>query len=213
MTNTVTDQVLASLALKGLGIGVSISAPIGPVGFLCIRRALTVGRTSGFVTGLGAATDDVIYGCAIGFGINSISGLLIRGRPLLGCVGGLLVGVLGVVICSRPPVVAESTVPAGASLISAYLSALFLTVINPMTLLSLVAIFSGLGVGVTTNWLETSVFISGLCLGALLWWFLLSGAATWFRGKITVGWMQTINRVSGLAIFALGVHLVVSSLK
>lgn len=205
--------MLASLALKGLGIGVSISAPIGPVGFLCIRRALTVGRTSGFVTGLGAATADVIYGCAIGFGINSISGLLIRGRPLLGCVGGLLVGVLGVVICSRPPVVAESTVPAGASLISAYLSALFLTVINPMTLLSLVAIFSGLGVGVTTNWLETSVFISGLCLGALLWWFLLSGAATWFRGKITVGWMQTINRVSGLAIFALGVHLVVSSLK
>ena len=205
--------MLASLAIKGLVIGLSISAPIGPVGFLCIRRSLTVGRTLGFVTGLGAATADVICGSAIGFGINSVSGLLIRERPLLGCIGGLLVGILGVVICSRPPVVVGSKVPAGASLLSAYLSALFLTIINPMTLLSLVAIFSGLGVGVTTDWSETSVFISGLCLGAMLWWLMLSSAVTWFRGNITVGWMRTINRISGLAIIALGVHLVVSSLK
>ena len=213
MARIVFDQVFASLALKGLAIGLSISAPIGPVGVLCIRRTLTFGRTFGFATGLGVATADVICGCVTGFGMNSIAGLLIRERPSLDCVGGLLVCFLGVGIFVRPPVTANSVEPAQASLFSAYFSALFLTIINPMTLLSIVAIFAGLGVGVTTDWLETTLFIVGIALGAILWWYLLSWAVRKYCGNITAGWMKIINRVSGLAILALGVHLVVSSLK
>lgn len=205
--------MLASFALKGLAIGLSISAPIGPVGVLCIRRTLTLGRAFGFATGLGVATADVVCGCVTGFAMNSISGLLIRERPLLDCVGGLLVCVLGVGIFARTPVAANSVEPAQASLLSAYVTALFLTIINPMTLLSIVAIFSGLGVGVTTDWSETSVFIAGLALGAMLWWYLLSRAVTLFRGNISVDWMKAINRFSGLAILGLGGYLVVSSLK
>ena len=50
------------LLLKGITIGFAIAAPVGPIGVLCIRRTLAEGRTSGFVSGLGAASADVIYG-------------------------------------------------------------------------------------------------------------------------------------------------------
>ena len=205
--------MLALFALKGLAIGLSISAPIGPVGVLCIRRTLTLGRAFGFATGLGVATADVICGCITGFAMNSIAGLLIRERPLLDCAGGLLVCLLGVGIFVRTPVAANSAEPARASLLSAYVSALLLTIINPMTLLSIVAIFSGLGVGITTDWSETTVFIAGLALGAMLWWYLLSHAVVRFCGNITVAWMKAINRFSGLAILGLGAYLVISSLR
>ena len=203
--------MLVSFALKGLAIGLSISAPIGPVGVLCIRRTLALGPSFGFATGLGVATADVICGCVTGFGMNSISALLIRERPLLDCAGGLLVCALGVGIVIRTPFAANAVEPTQASLLSAYGSALFLTIINPLTLLSIVAIFSGLGVGGTTDWTETTVFIAGIALGAMLWWYLLSRAVPLFRGNITVAWMKAINRFAGLAILGLGAYLVVSS--
>ena len=46
--------------LRGLVIGFSIAAPVGPIGVLCIRRTLAEGRASGLVSGLGAATADAV---------------------------------------------------------------------------------------------------------------------------------------------------------
>ena len=56
----------AILFLKGVLIGFSIAAPVGPIGVLCIMRTLNGGRLSGLVTGLGAATADGVYGCVAG---------------------------------------------------------------------------------------------------------------------------------------------------
>jgi threonine/homoserine/homoserine lactone efflux protein len=208
-----TPPLLASLAFKGLLIGLSISAPIGPVGVLCIRRSLAFGRVSGWVTGLGAATADVICGCAAGFGMNSVAGLLTGAGPWLGGIGGVLVCLMGLGICFRPPGGAKTKEPVGTGILPVYGFALFVTLINPLTLLSIVAIFSGLGIGVTTDRPGTAVFIAGLALGAMLWWYLLSQAATMVRAKVSEGWMRRINLFSGLAILALGAHLVVSALK
>ena len=67
-----------SFFLKGLVIGFSIAAPVGPIGVLCIRRTIAQGRTAGIISGLGAATADAIYGCIAALGLTFISSLLIR---------------------------------------------------------------------------------------------------------------------------------------
>ena len=82
--------------LKGLAIGFSIAAPVGPIGVLCIRRSLLEGRQVGLATGMGAATADAIYGCVAAFGLTAISSALVGHRSWLGFLGGLFLCYLGV---------------------------------------------------------------------------------------------------------------------
>src|SRR5579862_4353247 len=118
--------------LRGLLIGFSIAAPVGPIGVLCIRRTLANGRVNGLVTGLGAATADACYGAVAGFGLTFISGLLIDQRVWLRLIGGAFLCYLGVkTFLARP---AEQAAAAkSSSLAGAYTSTLFLTLTNPTT--------------------------------------------------------------------------------
>src|SRR5947207_15333568 len=81
---------------KGIIIGFSIAAPVGPIGVLCIRRSLAEGRQMGLVTGLGAATADAVYGCVAGFGLTAVSSFLVGQKVWLGFVGGLFLCYLGI---------------------------------------------------------------------------------------------------------------------
>ena len=85
-----------NLLIRGIIIGFSIAAPVGPIGVLCMRRTLTEGRASGFVSGLGAATADAIYGCIAGFGLTFISNLLVGQQVWIRLVGGLFLCYLGI---------------------------------------------------------------------------------------------------------------------
>ena len=89
--------------LRGLAIGFSIAAPVGPIGVLCIRRTLAEGRTSGFVSGLGAATADGLYGCVAGFGLTFLSNLLIQQQVWIRLIGGLFLCTLGLKTFLAPP--------------------------------------------------------------------------------------------------------------
>src|SRR5467141_4067384 len=84
-----------SFLLRGVAIGFSIAAPVGPIGVLCIRRTLTRGRLCGFASGLGAATADAAYGCIAGFGLTGISNLLVSQQTWLRLMGGLFLCYLG----------------------------------------------------------------------------------------------------------------------
>src|SRR5690242_13032805 len=131
--------------LRGLLLGFSIAAPVGPIGVLCIRRTLADGRVVGFVSGLGAATADAFYGAVAGFGLTVISALLIEQRFWLRLIGGGFLLYLGVrTVLARPAERAASA--GGKGLAGAYGSTLFLTLTNPLTILSFAAIFAGLGV-------------------------------------------------------------------
>lgn len=81
--------------LRGLVLGFSIAAPVGPIGVLCIRRTLADGRAVGLASGLGAATADALYGAIAGLGLTALSGLLLAQRDWLSLVGGLFLGYLG----------------------------------------------------------------------------------------------------------------------
>src|SRR6266700_7912000 len=110
-----------SFFLRGVAIGFSIAAPVGPIGVLCIRRTLTRGRLCGFASGLGAATADAVYGCVAGFGLTAVSNLMVSQQTWLRLIGGLFLCYLGVKTFFAK--LTENKASASAtSLISAYLS-------------------------------------------------------------------------------------------
>jgi threonine/homoserine/homoserine lactone efflux protein len=191
--------------LKGFVIGISIAAPVGPIGVLCIRRTLAEGRTSGLVTGLGAATADAIYGSIAGFGLTFVSNFLIHQQSWLRLIGGLFLCYLGLkTFRTRPPHPVALTDRRG--FVSIFTSTFFLTLTNPMTILSFAAIFAGLGVGSTRgNYVSAAVMVLGVFTGSLLWWYILSRGVSFLGEKFNVVRFHWIHWISGVIILAFGV--------
>ena len=176
---------------------------MGPIGVLCIRRTLAQGRLFGFVSGLGAATADAIYGCIAAFGLTAISALLVRQQDLLRLLGGLFLCYLGVrTLLARPT--DQSAAAEGQGLGRAYFSTLLLTLTNPITILSFVAVFAGLGVGGGNGYGAAAAIVLGVFLGSAAWWFLLSGGVSLVRDKFDAWAMLWVNRVSGVIILGFG---------
>lgn len=189
---------------RGLLLGFSIAAPVGPIGVLCIRRTLSDGRAIGFVTGLGAATADSIYGFVAAFSLTFISDLLISQQMWIKLIGGIFLCYLGVKTFLSEPANRAARV-GGTGLAGAYGSTLFLTLTNPTTILSFVAVMAGLGLGNTGgNYLAAAVLVVGVFFGSALWWLLLSGGVNLFRSKFDVHALRWVNRLSGLIILAFG---------
>lgn len=196
--------------LSGLIIGFSIAAPVGPIGILCIRRTLAEGQASGLFSGLGAATADAIYGCIAGFGLTFISNFLITQQVWLRLIGGGFLCYLGLkTFLSKPAEQAAST--KGNGLLGSYVSTFFLTITNPMTILSFAAIFAGLGVGgAGGNYVSAAMLVLGVFIGSTLWWFILSSSVTIFRKKFNPRRLRWVNRISGIIITAFGLIALLS---
>jgi threonine/homoserine/homoserine lactone efflux protein len=199
--------------LKGLLLGTSIAAPVGPIGILCIRRTLAEGRASGLVSGLGAATADAVYGCVAAFGLTLISNLILGLRFWLNLAGGAFLCYLGIrTFLARP---AEEAAPAGDSgLLRAYLSTFVLTLTNPMTILSFAATFAGLGLsGVSGGYGASLALVCGVFTGSALWWLLLSGGVSLFRARFDARALRWLNRISGLVLLGFGLLALLNVLR
>jgi threonine/homoserine/homoserine lactone efflux protein len=194
--------LITQLLLKGVTIGFSIAAPVGPIGLLCIRRAMADGARAGFICGLGAASADAAYALVGGFAMTAVARWLVAEKPWFGLLGGLFLVYLGVrTIAARTGT--EAGTPARGGL-SAYSSTLLLTLANPMTIMSFAAVFAGLGVAEAANYSAAAVLVGGVFAGSALWWLLLSGIAARARRHISAAMMRTINRVCGAIIAAFG---------
>jgi threonine/homoserine/homoserine lactone efflux protein len=200
-----------SFLLKGLVIGFSIAAPVGPIGVLCIRRTLAEGRVMGLACGLGAAGADAVYGCIAAFGLTMISAVLVAQQQWLGLIGGAFLCYLGVkTFLSRP---AEQAAAAkGGGLLAAFASTFVLTMTNPATILSFVAIFAGLGIASAGTQLAAVAMVTGVFLGSALWWLLLSGGVSLLRNRFDLRAMQWVNRLSGVIIGAFGIFALVTAI-
>ena len=191
---------------RGVLIGLSIAAPVGPIGVLCIRRTLAEGRAVGFCSGLGAATADALYGGIAGFGLTAVSGFLVGQQRWLRLVGGIFLLYLGLrTLLARPA--ERAAVARGKGLAGAYLSTLLLTLTNPTTILSFVAIFAGLGIAsdVAGHQLRAVLLVVGVFSGSALWWLILSGGVNLLRTRLTSARLQLVNRAAGGVILAFGV--------
>lgn len=195
--------------LKGFMIGISIAAPVGPIGVLCIRRTLAYGRVSGFVSGLGAATADGIYGIVAGFGLTAVTNLLLSGQAALKLAGGLFLIYLGGRIFFSS-VAQQGAEAKRTGLVSDYFSTLMLTVTNPMTILSFTAVFAGLGITAGADYSTASALVGGIIAGSAVWWLILSGVAGYFAERFDHSRMSVVNRLSGLIVTGFGIAALVS---
>jgi len=166
----------------------------------------------GLATGLGAATADAVYGAVAGFGLTAVSSFLVSQKFLLGLVGGVFLCYLGIKTFRSKP--AEQAAGAeGEGIAGAYFSTLFLTVTNPMTILSFVAIFAGVGLGSGADYRSACLLVLGVFSGSAFWWLLLSGGVGLLRSRVTAAWMQTVNRVSGAIILTFGIWALASLVR
>ncbi len=198
--------------LRGLAIGFSIAAPVGPIGVLCIRRTLAEGRAAGLVSGLGAASADAVYGTVAGLGLTFISDLLASQQGWLRLAGGAFLCYLGLKALLAKPA-EQAAVAGGKSLAGAYVSTFLLTLTNPMTVLSFAAIFAGLGLaGASGSYGAAGVLVLGVFLGSALWWLLLSGVVGLLRGRFDARGLRWVNRISGVIITGFGLYALLSAL-
>jgi len=198
--------------LKGIVVGFSLAAPVGPIGLLCIRRSLAEGRLVGLATGLGAATADATYAAIAGFGLTAVSAFLVTQKIWLGVIGGAFLCVMGTRTFLAPPADHAARLRGDGSLLSAYGSTFFLTLTNPMTILAFIPLFAGLGLGLSGDYASPAATVAGVFGGSALWWLLLSGGVSLLRAHIK-GWMRLVNHVSGAIIIAFGLYAILTALK
>ena len=201
--------------LKGLVIGFSIAAPVGPIGLLCIRRTLSDGPAHGFVSGLGAASADAVYGAIAGFGVALVTDALIGAQVALKLVGGLMLLWLGWNTLRARPAERPAAASGAAGLAGAYASTFALTLANPATILSFAAVFGGLGVSAAGEGNSTTVaalLVAGVFTGSALWWLGLSASVGAFRRRVTPAAMLWINRASGAVLGGFGIAALASLL-
>ncbi len=205
--------------VRGLIIGFSIAAPVGPIGVLCIQRTLGKGRIYGLLSGLGAATADGTYGLIAGFGLTFISNFLIGQQLWIRLIGGVFLLYLGLrTILSKPAQreQEQATTIKGENLLAAYVSTLFLTLTNPLTILSFAAIFAGIGAGganriyISGSYISAAVLVLGVFLGSALWWVILSTGVSILRTKLNRQALRWVNRISGAIIITFGVLALLS---
>lgn len=194
----------AGLLFKGAVIGFSIAAPVGPIGVLCIRRSLAEGMSYGFATGLGAATADAFYGSVAGFGLTVIADFLTGRQMWLSLVGGLFLCWLGLTAFKSRPA-GEAAPVRGRGLAAAYCSAVFLTLVNPMTIISFALVFAGLGAGGPGGgYLSAGLLVGGVFSGSTLWWLILSGFASLLKDRFNTRGLLWVNRLAGLILLGFG---------
>jgi threonine/homoserine/homoserine lactone efflux protein len=184
------------LPLRGIATGLIIAAPVGPVNVLCIQRTLRKGWKSGLVSGLGAAAADTIYGAIAGFSITLVIDFLLREQFWIRVLGGALLISIGLLYYFRKPQELQRSKDESAD--SDFVSTFLLTLTNPTTVLSFVAVLA-------TLVSMTLLLVGGIFCGSMMWWTLLTGVVNRLRRGITNRTMLWMNRIAGLAIGGFGI--------
>lgn len=187
--------------LKGLAVGFSIAAPVGPIGLLCIRRTLADGWRLGLATGMGASTADMVYGLVAAAGLTAITEVLVSARQPLQFAGGAALILLGLTFL-RAVAPSERVSAPSTGLAAAYATTFLLTLANPATILSFAAVMAGLGAMTASG--QTAVLVIGVFAGSALWWAALSTAVSLIRHRLPEPVLVWINRASGAAIMVFG---------
>lgn len=195
--------------LKGFILGISIAAPVGPIGVLCIRRTLENGRLAGFVSGLGAATADGIYGLIAAAGLTFLTDFLVEQQSWMHYIGGIFLFYLGWKTyksksASVPAITDETN---KKNLFFSYLSILLLTITNPVTILSFITIFAGAGI-VSADKSNALLLVFGIIAGSACWWLLLSVLVSFWRQKI-IPYLTIVNKISGVILLLFAVFILI----
>lgn len=203
-----------SFLIKGLILGIAVAMPVGPIGILCINRTLNKNYLSGIISGMGAATADMMYGVIAAFGLTFISNFLIDHRYNFQIVGGIFLLFMGIRTYRKKKVnFDKKEIPKG-NLIRDYFSTFILTLSNPATILFFTAIFAAMGLAnINANYISALILIAGVFAGSGIWWIFLSGITNKFRYKISTKFLHHINIISGIGIVIFSIIIIIDWLR
>ncbi|AVS97339.1 LysE family translocator [Paracidovorax avenae] len=202
-------MALLDVFLPSLVIGLSIAAPVGPIGILVIQRSLAHGPRAGLATGLGAAAADAVYGALGAYGVHWLVHALVAVRVPLVWAGAAFLLWMAWQIARAPAAGSGSsaddgTGPARSSWIH-FARTFALTLSNPATILSFIAVFGAMAGRSAAATTAPAAMVAGVFAGSALWWLCLSMAVGLLRARFDARWHRRIHRASAavLAAFAL----------
>jgi threonine/homoserine/homoserine lactone efflux protein len=197
--------------VRAVLVGLAMAAPIGPVNVLCVQRTVAHGRLVGFVSGLGAAAADALYGFVGGVGVSFVSDFLMRQRLWLRLGGGGLLIVMGLrMLIARP--VREARPDTAQTLAADWLSTFVLTLSNPTTIFTFGAVFAGLGMAeAPKSPVNAAQMLLGVFTGSGLWWLVLSQGIGALRSRILEDATRKIDVVAGVVVLGMGVYFLLSA--
>lgn len=199
--------------LEGIIVGFAGAMPIGPIGILCIKRALTFGKKQGITTGLSGAAADIVYSTVAIFSIKLIADFVALEQYWIRFCGGIAVIAIGTFTIRSHPTsrpITSNKFEHTRLFVSTFLLALS----NPVPLFGFVALFSAIGIkSITGENVAPMFFVAGISLGSLIWFTLLANIAHTIRRNITDQKLLIINKIAGLILIVLGVVAAGSSLR
>lgn len=194
------------LFLQSILIGIAIAAPVGPIGIICIRTTISHGILPGLAVGTGAAMADAMYAVAAGLGLAAITNFLLNISPILKFGGGLFLLYLGISFFLKKTHYSNVQSTYKKNIGKTFISTFFLTLTNPMTMLSFLGIMSALEVE-AANKMELTTLILGVLIGSALWWLFLVTVVSLTAKRLNEKTLNYINRASGIILIAFGIYI------
>jgi threonine/homoserine/homoserine lactone efflux protein len=191
------------IIIKGMIIGIVCSAPMGPVGILCVQRTLNKGRWFGFVTGLGATLSDIIYAMLTGFGMSFAMELIDnpQNKFCLQIFGSVLLFIFGIYCFkSDPRSKVHQSKGVRGTLLHNFVTAFIVTFSNPLIIFLFLATFAQFAFVVPDHPLEMSLGYLSIAGGALLWWYGLTWMIDKVREFFSLDAIKIINRIIGTIV-------------
>jgi threonine/homoserine/homoserine lactone efflux protein len=207
-----------ALAIEGAVIGFLIAVPVGPAAALCIRRSITVGAVAGYLTGIGAALGDAVFGAVAAFGLSFVEDFVTRREAWLRGIGGLVLVVMGwSTMRHRPRTVGDPVRDDREHRITTHLhyasSSFFITVFNPLTVMAFGAAFAGRNLaGAGGSLPDAALLVAAVFCGALGWWTIVCTTAVALRTHFTGTGLRWLNRSAGAVILGFGIVALISLL-
>ncbi|MDD2549526.1 MAG: LysE family transporter [Bacteroidales bacterium] len=198
--------MLLTLFIKGILVGLLASIPLGPIGIICIQRTVNKGKLSGFLSGIGAASADTIFATIAGFSLTFIISYIEEKQIVFQAIGGLIILLLGIKIFYTNPIKQlRRHKRKKNNLLEDYVSVLLLTITNPLAIFLFIALFASLGIVSDEMGIAAPlVTVSGVFIGAIIWWYTLTTLVSIYRSKFRLKQLWWINKISGALIFTLG---------
>lgn len=199
---------------RGIAIGILISAPMGPVGILCIQRTLDKGRHTGFYTGVGAAISDLLYCLLTGFGLSFIEDFIENNQNVIQLLGSIVLIGFGIFIFRKRPAKAMRTpdiqeISPKKNILAGFL----FTFSNPLILFLIIGLFARFSFLVPDmRFYHYIVGYVGIVVGALVWWWIVTYLIDKLRAHFSARTMIWINRVIGVVILIFAIVGIVSSI-
>lgn len=193
---------------KGFIIGVIVSAPMGPIGILCVQRTLNRGRMHGLVTGMGAMVSDLIYASITLIGMGFVHNILEANEQLLQYVGSLVIILFGIgIFFTNPLKILKPTTSAPETRYNHdFITAFFLTLSNVAIVFLFISLFARFNYSpLDTNWFTFSVGLISIGLGALAWWFFITTYVSKLKRYFNRQSLKFFNRIVGSILILLGV--------